>query len=35
MEDKINIKFVKKKNIKIKKPKLFLYSWVYKGNKFI
>ena len=39
MEEIINIKFTKiKPGIKIKKPKkprLFLYSWIYKGGKFI
>jgi len=34
MEEIINIKF-KKKKTRIKKPRLFLYSWVYNGSKFI
>ena len=37
MEEIINIKFTKiKPGIKKpKKPRLFLYSWIYKGGKFI
>ena len=36
MDDNIYIKFtIKNNNKKIKKPRLFLYSWVYKGTRFI
>lgn len=34
MDDNIYIK-INKKDKYIKKPRLFLYSWVYKGTRFI